>query len=170
MPLVFFLVIVLSKFPLYLHIAQVLFQISNVTTMVIQKITSGRRGIQWPQHQPVFLVSLLFGLQPLPFSYSIWLLYWGTWMSVAWPRVKAGDLHAVLSGFTYGLRTPPKPSGNASQLFVFLPSSPLFGLPKIVKSFRLENTFKIIQSNRQPNKSTTNHVPENLISYPCSRH
>lgn len=59
-------------------------------------------------------------------------------MNIAWPRPKDGDLYAVLTNFTHGLGTSPKPSGNSSNLFVFLPSSLLFGLSK---SFTLGQHF-----------------------------
>ena len=97
-----------------------------------------RGRIKWPQHQSVFPVSIPFGLQPLTFSYSIWLLYSGTQMNIAWPRPKDGDLSAVLANFTHGLGTSPKPSGNSSRLFAFLPSSLLFG---VLKRFTLGKHF-----------------------------
>lgn len=118
-----------------------------------------RGKIKWPQHQSVFPVSILFGLQPLTFSYSIWLLYSGTQMNIAWPCPKDGDLYTVLLNFTHGLGTSPKPSGNSNQLFVFLPSSLLFDKPK---RFTLGKRFLT---------SFTAHVSAySLWFYPCSRH
>lgn len=45
-----------------------------------------RGRIKWPQHQGGFPISILFGLRPLTFSSSIWLLYSGTPVNTAWPR------------------------------------------------------------------------------------
>lgn len=98
-----------------------------------------RGRIKWPQHQGVFPISILFGLRPLTFSSSIWLLYSGTPVNMAWAQ--DGDLNSVLTNFTHGLGKSPKPSGNPSQLFMFLPSSPHLGLSKGYSWEEFPNSF-----------------------------